>query len=268
MALVDEIGGGRDLGDIVRTLVRTVVKLDGTLAFSQEAIDHAVTQTQLGAEPLTAAERPPTTPSTLSASAPPGLLEVPMAREQAAHDAVLPPGRGGLVIAALQILAASSPLPLHDIVGQILWRNKRAEPLQRRRHRATVEDMSWCGDAGECVEDVFKLCTSGGSDRMRRAEWLKIVKVVRKNPVLGPRIRSTDADRLFHSMTMRNGDPYRTVSYEEYLELLLMLAETCGAHPWLIYTAVGCRAENMKVKAAGAFVSGDDAIVTGSAPAP
>jgi len=154
----------------------------------------------------------------------------------------------GAVVQVLNVLVEYSGMTMSDILGQVLFRHRRTEPLQLSQHRATAEDTSWI-DGFEDIREVYRSCTRKDHGRMRRSQWLKIVQLIQRNPVLRTKVRQSDADRLFYSMTTRNKDPNRTINVNEFLQLLLMLVETCGLHPWMIFFSVGSHAEHLAAQA-------------------
>jgi len=149
------------------------------------------------------------------------------------------------VLEVLRLLETQSAIPFTDLLGQILWRHRRSGPLQNPPHRTVAENVSWAaGDLGP-VEEVFRAFTLREKGRMRRSEWIQVVQFVQRNPVLRQRVRHCEADRLFYSACSRNRDENRTICLSEFLELLLMLVETSGVHPWMVFSAVGCHAERV-----------------------
>eukprot|EP00933_Yihiella_yeosuensis_P000196 TRINITY_DN10030_c0_g2_i1.p1 TRINITY_DN10030_c0_g2~~TRINITY_DN10030_c0_g2_i1.p1 ORF type:complete len:938 (-),score=125.51 TRINITY_DN10030_c0_g2_i1:167-2980(-) len=156
-----------------------------------------------------------------------------------------------MIVNVLQRLSRSHNMELTDVMGQVLWRYRRSEVLQQAKHKSAIESPLWVDDESNTrlVADVFKAVTAAEGGRMRRQQWLKICQYIQRNPVLRQRVRHGDADRLFHSMTMRNKDENRTISMSEYMTLLLQLTETCGVHPWMVFLAVGCHAEHLTEEA-------------------
>merc|ERR1712118_313938 len=91
---------------------------------------------------------------------------------------------------------------LSDIIGQVLYRHRRAKPLRRKKHRDTVTTLWWAADPDivDDVERVFHLMTGdplSDDGRMKVAEWRKVVELIKLNPVLQKRLRRGDGDRLF-----------------------------------------------------------------------
>uniref|UniRef100_A0A7S4RMS0 EF-hand domain-containing protein n=1 Tax=Alexandrium monilatum TaxID=311494 RepID=A0A7S4RMS0_9DINO len=159
-----------------------------------------------------------------------------------------PGASAAAVLGVLRALVEQCGASLGDVLGQILFRHRRAEPLQGSMHRATTEDASWI-DGHDDLREVYRACTRKDHGRMRRSQWLKIVQLIQRNPVLRTKVRHADADRLFYSITTRNKDPNRTISINEFMQLLLMLIETSGLHPWMIFFSVGAHAKQLAAEA-------------------
>ncbi|CAE8717754.1 unnamed protein product [Polarella glacialis] len=157
----------------------------------------------------------------------------------------------------LKSLAHTSGMSLGDILGQLLWKQRRSEPLQSGALKATVENPAWVdlesnGANVGLTEEVFRALTAADGGRMSRVQWLGVVRMVQRNPLLRQRVRHGDADRLFHSITSRSkekDEDRRTVSLDQFMTLLLMLVETTATHPWMIFLAVGCHAEHLTAEA-------------------
>merc|ERR1712061_743408 len=98
----------------------------------------------------------------------------------------------------MHLLSEQSELPIVELLGQVLFRYRRAEPLQSTRHRATVESAAWVDGIADVslAEEVYRACTQKCNGRMTRSQWLKIVQLVQRNPVIRQRVRHSDADRV------------------------------------------------------------------------
>eukprot|EP00931_Biecheleriopsis_adriatica_P060054 TRINITY_DN3603_c0_g2_i1.p1 TRINITY_DN3603_c0_g2~~TRINITY_DN3603_c0_g2_i1.p1 ORF type:complete len:1022 (-),score=191.05 TRINITY_DN3603_c0_g2_i1:95-3160(-) len=155
------------------------------------------------------------------------------------------------VMAVLRRLSETSGLALADIMGQVLWKQRRNEVLQQPRQRAVVESTSWIetGAFVKGAEEVFNHLAASDGGRMRRITWLKVVNFIQRNPVLRSRVHHGDADRLFHSMVRRSEDESRSINLYQFMQLLMQLVETTGTHPWMVFLAVSCHAEHLKESA-------------------
>lgn len=231
--------------ELMNILLQRVAARDGSKAFPPDVI--SATVERVIQEPSTPAS---TTPEASSVPAP-ELVE----------------SRPDFVIEVLRALATRAGLPLIDVLGQVLWQHRRAEPLREPRLRRIVEDASWVlasaepsakgngdVDAGEDVERVFWALT-GPSGRMRYGQWRKTVQLVLRNPVLEGRVRVGDTDRLFCGEVRRNSQIENkprsglTVGLGDFKRLLLQLAETGGTHPCMVFLAVGAHARPLEAAA-------------------
>ncbi|CAE8595065.1 unnamed protein product [Polarella glacialis] len=169
-----------------------------------------------------------------------------------------PPEAGQVECTSVPVGEAEEDLVVEgDILGQLLWKQRRSEPLQSGALKATVENPAWVdlesnGANVGLTEEVFRALTAADGGRMSRVQWLGVVRMVQRNPLLRQRVRHGDADRLFHSITSRSkekDEDRRTVSLDQFMTLLLMLVETTATHPWMIFLAVGCHAEHLTAEA-------------------
>lgn len=231
--VVDSVGSTRPLAELSTTLLRHVLARDGTQAFPPSLVEGV-------AEDVLAARQKLAQPGTRD-------LEPAGARATS------------LVVRLLKGLEQKSPLELGDIVGQILWRHRRA--LRHTRFAKVAEDVSWIAekdstiDVLDMVDGVYRgLTMAEGSSRMMRPQWNKAVKLVLRNPVLGPRINHSDIDRLFYCETHRAGEKTAnpTISPSEFKLLLLQLADASGLHPHMVFICVGVHAEDLIKEASAA----------------
>lgn len=155
----------------------------------------------------------------------------------------------------LRNLAESIGMELSDVLGQILWQHRTAKVLRAARFRAVVEDLSWVepgagtldADASVCklVGEVFRVLAAPTGGGMRAAAWLKVIRMVELNPVLQPRLRRSDAHRLFYAHTHMNGESQASISCVGFKRLLIELADAMRAHPAILFLAVGSHAEHL-----------------------
>lgn len=282
--------GTRTLRDTCNILVQRVMNRDGTPAFSKPTVSQAVTQVlnggsgSWGVSPAPSLSQPASSsslgsdrsadegeplparravedvestsgPARQAWAAPTrrqagSLPRPPKARENSGGSGAADEATAPAVLQVLRLLGQDSELSVSDIIGQVLWQHRRAEALKSsRKHKATVESLSWVAADTEPVENVFRLF-AGESARMSRAQWARVVQLMKQNAVLGARVRTNDADRVFYSSMNRNTDSVRGVSLREFLRLLVALAESIGAHPWMVFNAVGCHADSLAIEAA------------------
>jgi len=181
------------------------------------------------------------------------------------------------IVQLLRELAKEMQLPFTDIAGQLLWRNRDAEPLKVSPHKSVVEDFSWVAepqaDGAPTVLDhcatVFRELTIEDG-RMKWKAWTKVVELMRRNPVLAPRINRNDVDRLFHAeatKALRRMDEDKrdsigmSVGLMDYMGMLFNLCGIIKVHPYMIFLAVGCHAhhlvdQRMMAEAAGTVRAG------------
>jgi hypothetical protein len=220
--LVGALDAGKSLDDLVTNITRHVLTHLGTRAFAADqrksAIDAALTQQ--------------------------GLLEEP-ALAAAADERV------DLVVIALRTVCKESGVDFYDVVGQVLWRNRRSDALQKKQHKDTAEDLRWIMPGGtnnndkqaeqlQIVDDVFEsLCGENG--RMTSKGWQQILRLVGQSPVLASRVNLSDADRLWYTQVRSNSskDFQRDINLHDFKTLLLSLGESMKVHPWMVFLAVG-----------------------------
>jgi len=218
-ALIQTTGRDKPLSDVVQSLVQHVVTKENAVAFSRDTI-MAATDCYVAQE----ADSQITEPMSIDSSA----------------------------VAVIRVLCEKSSLPLDDVIGQILWYYRKSSPLQLRQHRKTAESIRWAANDSSKLEEVFRAYTWATNGHMRWRHWQQAVHLVQRNPVLKDRIMRADADRLFYTATARHsinqndkdGD-FRCIDYKEFVQLLLMLAETSHVHPLWVFNAVGCNAESL-----------------------
>jgi hypothetical protein len=154
-----------------------------------------------------------------------------------------------LVAKVLQALQKHTESKIGDIVGQILWRQRKSEALQDPRFKKVAESVDWAvsGDPTvskemmDLVDAVFKEATAADGNRMNAREWHKIAKHIKANPILASRLRATDVDRLYYGETHSRGEASGTgINRREFRSLLVQLAFCMRVPPYMVLTAVGC----------------------------
>eukprot|EP00747_Dinoflagellata_sp_TGD_P017484 gnl/TRDRNA2_/TRDRNA2_125851_c0_seq1.p1 gnl/TRDRNA2_/TRDRNA2_125851_c0~~gnl/TRDRNA2_/TRDRNA2_125851_c0_seq1.p1 ORF type:complete len:671 (+),score=70.73 gnl/TRDRNA2_/TRDRNA2_125851_c0_seq1:76-2088(+) len=300
-ALVQAIGNTQPLGDLCCALLDRVVTRAGTAAFSEDLVRRTVEEVAGGVGGIAGAEfidatggkgpealasrekaampsmsppsRPPLRPSSAASSRPSSASassRPSSASSRPVSAKVRSSSRSGnasnnpVAVAVLRVLtklAESSKMPVADVIGQILYRHRRAEPLLSPQHRKTVEDTSWveCGDDVTFVKGVarvFRVITHADSGRMRQAHWSKAVHLLMKSPLLQDRVSLSDTDRLFYCECRRACSNtqcqanWRSIGLRAFKRLLLEVAEASRVHPWMVFIAVGCHADTMEMGAA------------------
>lgn len=173
----------------------------------------------------------------------------PKSRDVAgAHSSAPTVGAKELVARVVEVLQKQRKAKVGDIVGQILWRHRKADALQERRFKKIAESVEWAvaedlnsmPELLELVDGVFKEYTVGEKGRMSCPQWRKIAKIIQANPVLNSRLKRTDIDRLYYAEThSRGGAQSSGVSRREFKSLLVQLAGCMGVPPYMVLLAVG-----------------------------
>lgn len=173
-------------------------------------------------------------------------------------------GAAGLVLRVIRLAAESTGMGFSDVLGQILWQNRRAKILQEPAYKVTVEDISWAAFEpssqelfSQPVEDVFRACTTSSDGRMKEKQWRMVVHLVEKNPLLRPLIRHTEVDRLFFAATHASGQRQKGISCRGFKRLLLQLAESLVVHPAILLLAVASHANKVEYLAAESAADDD-----------
>lgn len=252
-ALVENIGPGRSVNEMAVSLLQGTVDRHGDRAFSQELISNAletVVERRSAKSPV--AQSPSKSPA-MTRSFDVHSIPTP-ARSNFASRAT------SLIIEVVHELEKKMKLSFTEIVGQLLWQNKEAEPLRRPPHREVVEDLYWIAEPGtsstiiDMATCVFKVITADDGGRMRWRHWQKAVQILQKNPIIRPRIRRKDIDRIFHAEAMREARHMHdqsglSIGHRSFLGLLVQMAEITKTHPAMMFMAVGCHADSCSLEA-------------------
>jgi len=161
-----------------------------------------------------------------------------------------------LMVQALRFLSTNAKMPFADVVGQVLWRNRRSECLLKtRRFKETSEDVSWMmpGSGGldehvkqaekvaqlQDVDDAFKLFSSENG-RMNSRGWRQVARIVWSSPALAGRLNLSDVDRLWyvHTRPSLSREVLRDIDCNDFKGLMLALAEAMEVHPWMVFFPV------------------------------
>lgn len=141
-----------------------------------------------------------------------------------------------------------------DVAGQVLWRNRRAIVLQN--HQAVVDDLSWAfsssssagdkaevSDLSEDIRKYFSGLTSGRKGCMSHQEWLQVVALLTKNPILKSRVKASEVEHIFVAAQRKNAQKSGGIRFKVFKKLLLQLAESIQVHPWIVVFALGAHAQ-------------------------
>jgi len=171
-------------------------------------------------------------------------LEQEPAKEEAAQLRV------ELVVQALRSMSGGSSMVFVDVVGQVLWRHRKTDVLQKKKRREVTDDLSWVIPGGiddndkqagqlQVVDEVFDMfCTESG--RMNNQGWRQIVQLVANSPALADRLNLSDVDRLWYAQTRgASKEILRDISLPDFKALLLALGEAMRVHPWMVFLAIG-----------------------------
>lgn len=227
--LVTSVDTGKPLTELLRSVSRHILTHLGNRAFPVEQLELAIA----------------------SALEKKGLAQEP-SLEEAAQERV------DLVVDALRSMSLKSVMPFTDVIGQVLWRNRRSEVLQKRKFKDTAEDLCWLmprstDDQGrqseqlQVVDDVFDmLCGENG--RMTSRGWHQVVRIVGRSPALSGRVSLSDVDRLWYAQTRSSSSKeiLRDIDLHGFKALLLALGESMRVHPWMVFLGVASHAYNSK----------------------
>jgi hypothetical protein len=159
----------------------------------------------------------------------------------------------GLLLSLVTRVADLADVSSNDLVGQILWRN-RTVSHQRQNvlalHTRAVDDVSWVASEEILtkVRGVFRLfCADAGSaGRMHCREWLKSVHLMTLDPVLCERIQHNVVDRHFYTFAHKDHGDVSTISCDEFLRLIITVAESSHVHPHYCMLAIGCHEDQLR----------------------
>jgi len=227
--LVTSLDTGKPLAELVRSLSRHILTHLGTKAFPAEQIELAIA-------------------SVMEST---GLAQEPSLEEAAQQ-------RVDLVVDALRSMCMNTVMPFPDVIGQVLWRNRRSESLQKKKFKDAAEDLSWVMPRGtddlspsrckqseqlQIVDDVFgMLC--GENKLMSSRGWYQVVRIVDRSPALSGRANLSDVDRLWYAQTHSSASKeiVRDIDLHGFKALLLALSEAMQVHPWMVFMGVASHA--------------------------
>lgn len=246
----------KDVGTLVEWLVQDVIQPCGERVFPQdevqgkvhelihggaaEALGKALDMSEMGAD---AEEAQRDLALTLK-----GALE---------HGVANGPTKGAgtvdLVMLVLRVLAPRYQMNFGEAVGQILYRHRKADVLQERRHRRALEDMRWMvpgnakhrAEIHKALEETFETLSIDRNGVLDSRQWHRIARFIQEDPSLKSRLKFTDCDFLFYTGTHHGGDVTVGLSSSEFKSLLAELADTMQVHPYQIFKAAGAFSEHL-----------------------
>jgi len=167
---------------------------------------------------------------------------------------------GPLSLQVLRVLSDRRDVCLEDVIGQILWRFRKAEVFQDDDHmRMAAKDLSWIDSTAaaqmpqigkkpnEVVEAVFREHAQENG-RMNERSFMKVMDFTFRSYVTddnGVRIyqgkqcsfKRTDCNHFFFAQAHQNGN--RDVSCSGFKTLLLNMAERMEIHPTWLFMSIG-----------------------------
>lgn len=161
-----------------------------------------------------------------------------------------------VAINIIEILAKNANTSFDHVVGQILWRHRRAKVLQDPTHRAAMEEFSWA-EADRSfspglkkvghLERIFRMCAQGEQGgTMRLSRWRDIVCIIAKNPILAGRLKGGQT-RMTEHMYAGIQQQHREIvgiNCQEFKRLIVLLAENMNVHPSIVVLTVMSHAEH------------------------
>lgn len=228
------------LEEVATCMLEHVVAVDCTQAFSQEQILSAVQNVHRSCHNSKITQE----------------LEDAVRRQRGGVErATLKGDKAVQLLAVLGILAETSKMAVSDVLGQILWQHRTTQALRAPCFRSIGENFGWVDAAAvglaptnevtQMVTDVFNVLTTTSGGRMRPSAWLKIIQILETNPVLQPRLRRSDAHRLFYTQTRQSKQCWAGICGAGFLRLLVELADAMQAHPVIVFLAVGSHAGSL-----------------------
>eukprot|EP00933_Yihiella_yeosuensis_P012759 TRINITY_DN12188_c0_g1_i1.p1 TRINITY_DN12188_c0_g1~~TRINITY_DN12188_c0_g1_i1.p1 ORF type:complete len:480 (+),score=96.04 TRINITY_DN12188_c0_g1_i1:32-1471(+) len=167
---------------------------------------------------------------------------------------------GAIILATLRLLSSRTGIAFGDAAGQLLYRNRAEAPLTEAPHLKVVQDTRWIADNSDpslldLAAMTFKEVTMDTKGRMRWRTWMKVLRLMRRNPLVQEKFTRNDGDRLFKQESMKvmrreqakgntlpDGD---SLGCKDFLRLLLQFSLLANLHPSVGLIAVGCHAEEL-----------------------
>lgn len=259
-ALVQHLGGSRNLRELAPFLLLHAVKQDGHAAFTQQRVSASlekVINERCGGRALPLGDVYVTLTDSSQLQA---LSLVGLGRW--ARGAYAPAGcvgvsqRTALLVETMADLSQEAKVNYSDVVGQVLWKFRGSEPVRKSEFFLEVaEDLSWLvqkqdGEMelyAEMARSFFKEVTRDSGKRMSWRQWVKVGQIFQKHPLVGEAIAARDLDRLFYQETRRQmcGDKGHTIGKSGFLRVLTLLAEIAKTHPKVLFLTLGSHAESL-----------------------
>lgn len=163
-----------------------------------------------------------------------------------------------VVLSVVLELGKKTGTPFEDIAGQVLWRYRFSDPLQQDCYKGLVVDIRWILKGTEAKHPsivemasmTFKELTMKDGGKMHYRSWMKLVELIRRNPILHERFKRNDADRLWHNYSrgaarQDQRDVGASIKIKEFPRMLLELSQQAEVHPIFTFMAVGCHCEDL-----------------------
>lgn len=224
MALITSLLCNKSPDDVIQSLCTNVVRDDGTKASQEELVRQAVK-----------------------------FVEQTDKKGTLATKLLLQSAK------VFQELAVRTGMDESDVLGQILWRYRKAQALQAKPLQKAVMDLSWLDVVAErlpigiekpteLIDSVFRNNTTKGHRRLYVREFQKVMERTFENyhglegDVIVYRgstgcLRRTDWDRLFHAQENQSGQ--RGITLRGFHTVLLQLADCMDVHPCCVFLTVG-----------------------------
>lgn len=150
------------------------------------------------------------------------------------------------------------------LVGQILWRQRTAGPLQSR-DPSVVENMRWVTAApgvGENMVDqcnaVFRILSGSNTGHMKVSQWRKVMELIATNPELRPRARRCDAVRACYGDAHVHSEI--GLSRKNFKLMLIKTADLMAVHPVVLFKELASHADSLEASQKSQKESRKDAL--------
>lgn len=251
-AVVAHLGKVRDICELSRALFAHVLLPDGSAAFSKESLQN-VAFSEFN-QPDVGHDRFPLPKGTRFEDFGLGSwYQRQIKRMSERHSNKL----AWSTVVALNVacaLSSDADVPISSILGQVLWKFRGVDGLRSRPDLLKVaESMSWLGDTEgamenlELVREAFAEITACEGGRMGFRQWVKVVNLLRRNPILQPRLRAGDVDRLFYDAVQVSRSPgVSTLGVGDFVRLMMRIAEVTKVHPSAVFVALVCHMDELR----------------------
>lgn len=163
-----------------------------------------------------------------------------------------------VLLEVLWRLGKTSGCALSDVLGQVLFKFRGAEPVRNSEIYQTVAaDISWLGSRGgddgahmDIVDTFFDRLTASDRHRLTWKLWSKVVALMTANPLISSKcVPRREFDRLFYQEVRRQRAPDEGFQWVNSLDrlgfsrLLLQLADATKIHPKVLFLIIGSHAD-------------------------